>query len=159
MIFEHVQDLRNLLQGRYVVATSGGFDPLHVGHLRCIQESANYKLLPDYGHGFGSLVVIVNSDEFLLRKKGFIFMPLEQRLEMIDGLRGVDYVVSWEDGTQFVTGALEILQPNVFTKGGDRSIAANVPEFDMCQQIGCEVVFGVGGRNKIQSSSELTRVR
>lgn len=124
---------------------------MHVGHLRCLQASAtlahNQKL---------PLVVIVNGDGFLQRKKGFAFMPEMERAEIIAGVAGVDAVVIWDDGTQFVTGALEILRPVYFTKGGDRDSAANVPEFDLCEKIGCKVLFGVGG-GKIQSSSDLVK--
>ena len=83
-------------------------------------------------------------------------MPEAERAEIIAGVAGVDAVVLWDDGTQFVTGALEILRPIVFTKGGDRDSAANVPEFDLCDKIGCKVVFGIGG-GKIQSSSDLVK--
>ena len=131
-----------------IVATSGGFDPLHIGHLRCLQESAK----------LGILVVIVNGDGFLTRKKGKPFMSLEERMEIIDGIRGVSYVMSWDDGGQTVSGALELIRPHVFTKGGDRSSAGVVPEFEVCERIGCEVVFGVGG-GKIQSSSNLIAAR
>jgi len=134
-----------------LVATSGGFDPLHIGHLRCIQASAMLKG-PD-----GLLVVIVNGDDFLTRKKGYVFMPLLERMELIASLRGVDFVVPWEDDGQFVTGALEIIKPNIFAKGGDRSRIENVPEYDSCTKIGCHVVFGIGGHHKIQSSSELVK--
>ncbi len=136
---------------RTCVTTSGGFDPLHVGHLRCIQRSGEIAR----SHGV-PLVVIVNGDGFLQRKKGFAFMPIEERLEIIAGIAGVDAVVPWDDGTQFVTGALEILRPIIFTKGGDRDSAQNVPEFDLCEKIGCKVHFGVGG-GKIQSSSDLVK--
>lgn len=131
------------------VATSGGFDPMHIGHLRCIQNSV--KLAKEKGF---QTVVIVNGDGFLKRKKGKAFMPEQERAEIIKGIAGVDKVVLWDDGSQTVTGALAIIQPKVFTKGGDRTSSQNVPEFDLCEKIGCEVVFNVGG-GKIQSSSEL----
>lgn len=131
---------------RPIVATSGGFDPLHVGHLRCILEAKKLG---------GSLIVIVNGDGFLLRKKRYKFMPVEDRMEIIDGIKGVDYVVDWDDGvTQFVTGAIGLIKPNIFAKGGDRAEPKDIPEWDICQQVGCQVVFGVGG-GKIRSSSEL----
>jgi len=130
---------------RPIVATSGGFDPLHVGHLRCIQEAK------ELGQ---TLVVIVNGDGFLERKKRYQFMPLADRMEIIDGIRGVDYVVDWDDGSQFVSGAIELLKPDKFAKGGDRAEPKDIPEWDTCQGVGCEVVFNVGG-GKIRSSSEL----
>lgn len=136
-------------RGTKIVATSGGFDPIHIGHIRCIQESAIMA------SSNGVLVVIVNGDGFLTRKKGKPFMFHQERMEIVDALRGVDYVVGWDDGSQFVTGALELIRPDIFAKGGDRSEAAVVPEFDVCQQMGCKVVFGVGGKDKIQSSSNL----
>ena len=126
------------------VVTSGGFDPMHVGHATI----ASAHSLP--------LVVIVNGDGFLQRKKGFAFMPHEERMEIIAGVRGVDHVVGWDDGSQTVTGAIGILHPLIFTKGGDRDSEQNVPEFVLCKEIGCHVYFGVGG-GKIQSSSDLVK--
>jgi cytidyltransferase-like protein len=134
-----------------LVSTSGGFDPLHIGHLRCIQAASMLK-----GDN-GLFVVIVNGDGFLMRKKGYVFMPQEERLELVAALRGVDYVVAWDDGGQFVTGAIEIIKPNIFAKGGDRSTAENVPEYDTCMKVGCHVVFGIGGHTKVQSSSDLVQ--
>ena len=130
--------------------TSGGFDPLHVGHLRCIRESA--VMCSEKDHGI--FVVIVNGDGFLQRKKGYSFMNHEERMEIVAGVEGVDYVLGWDDGSQFVTEAIRKLRPDYFTKGGDRNNATNVPEFELCEEIGCKVIFNVGG-GKIQSSSEL----
>ncbi len=134
-----------------LVTTSGGFDPIHVGNLKCIQGAAMLK-----GED-GLLCVIVNGDGFLERKKGFVFMPLDERMDLIAGLKGVDVVVPWDDGSQFVTQAIEIMKPNIFAKGGDRSRAENVPEYQTCVNIGCNVVFGIGGVEKLQSSSELVQ--
>ena len=150
-IYSHPNELLAMPKFRTCVVTSGGFDPMHVGHLRCLQESAEIARQQKV-----QLVVIVNGDGFLQRKKGYAFMPEAERAEIIAGVAGVDAVVLWDDGTQFVTGALEILRPIVFTKGGDRDSAANVPEFDLCEKIGCKVMFGVGG-GKVQSSSELVK--
>jgi D-beta-D-heptose 7-phosphate kinase/D-beta-D-heptose 1-phosphate adenosyltransferase len=154
-IYSSVQELRDHVTSRSenLVVTSGGFDPMHVGHLRCLIESSEIAHRIDENV---KLAVIVNGDGFLLRKKGYAFMPEPERLEIIAGVKGVDYVVPWDDGGQTVTGALEILSPLAFTKGGDRDAAANVPEFDLCERIGCNVIFGVGG-GKIQSSSDLVR--
>lgn len=132
-----------------IVCTSGGFDPLHIGHLRCLQES---KTRSDE-----ILVVIVNGDGFLTRKKGKPFMCLEERLEIVRALRCVDFAIGWDDGTQNVIGALEILKPHIFTKGGDRSSRDRVAEADICDKLGITIRYGVGGSNKIQSSSTLIK--
>ncbi len=152
-VFHNILDLKHQVDiyNERLIVTSGGFDPMHVGHLHCLIESA--EIARKSGPKF-RLAVIVNGNGFLLRKKGYAFMPEAERLEIIAGVRGVDYVVPWDDGGQTVTGALEILRPFAFTKGGDRDAAANVPEFDLCEKIGTKVIFGVGG-GKIQSSSSL----
>ena len=81
---------------------------------------------------------------------------LEERMEIIAGLQGVDYVVEWDDGGQTVVGALDILKPHFFLKGGDRDNRDNVPEFQICKDIDCKVIFNVGG-GKVQSSSKLVK--
>ena len=129
--------------------TSGGFDPLHVGHLRCILDTALLAQVAD-----GSFVVIVNGDGFLERKKGKPFMVESERAEIISGIRGVDAVVIWDDGTQTCTGAIQKMEPDFFTKGGDRAMPEDIPEWDTCKKVGCTVLFNVGGE-KIQSSSWL----
>lgn len=132
-----------------IVCTSGGFDPLHIGHLRCLQES---KTRSDE-----ILVVIVNGDGFLTRKKGKPFMCFDERIEIVRALRCVDFAIGWDDVTQNVIGALEILKPHIFTKGGDRSSRDQVVEADICDKLGITIRYGVGGSNKIQSSSTLIK--
>ena len=153
MIYHDISLLAEALdeyrETNFIVATSGGFDPLHVGHLRCLQESVKIMVNP-------LLVVIVNGDGFLTRKKGKPFMQHAERMEIVNGIKGVDFVCGWDDGTPTVIGALEILKPHFFTKGGDRTDTSNVPESDVCAKIGCKLIFGVGG-GKIQSSSDLIR--
>lgn len=146
-VFSLKNDLDNMSYDRLVVC-SGGFDPLHIGHAKYILEASKLK-----GEN-GILVVICNSDSWLKRKKGYSFMPESERLFIAASLKGVDYAVPWDDGSPTVVGALKALRPTHFAKGGDRDSAENVPEFDVCKDIGCEVVFGVGG-GKIQSSSTL----
>jgi D-beta-D-heptose 7-phosphate kinase/D-beta-D-heptose 1-phosphate adenosyltransferase len=154
-IFDSVSELKKFadMNGIELVVTSGGFDPMHVGHLRCLQETSDISKKWSLN---ARVAVIVNGDGFLIRKKGYAFMPELERLEIIAGVGGVDYVVPWDDGGQTVTGALAELRPALFTKGGDRDSSTNVPEFDLCESIGCKVLFGVGG-GKIQSSSDLVR--
>lgn len=138
-----------------VVAVSGGFDPLHVGHLRMIREAAT---LGD------QLVVILNNDVWLRKKKGRVFMPQEERREILLGLRDVDYVVltshtdkpagdpSIGERHMSVVRELLILEPSIFANGEDRD--ETIPEYAVCQDLGIEMRFGVGG-GKVQSSSEL----
>lgn len=149
IIWDSIHDFSNCRSSEgVVVATSGGFDPLHVGHVRCLKESAQ---LGDI------LVVIVNGDGFLMRKKAFVFMPVRERMEIIASIAGVSHVVHWDDGSQYVDGALRIIRPNIFAKGGDRSspecIAAE--EIAVCKGIGCVIKYGIGGYSKVQSSSDL----
>ena len=133
-----------------VYCTSGGFDPIHIGHVRCFVETAKMAK-----NDKGIFVVIANNDDFLKRKKGKPFMPQEERLEILSAIKGVDYVVLWGDDTQTSSGAIEIIKPDYFTKGGDRDEVSKIPESDICEKVGCEIIFGVGG-GKIQSSSWLT---
>jgi D-beta-D-heptose 7-phosphate kinase/D-beta-D-heptose 1-phosphate adenosyltransferase len=161
-IVKSIQVLRTFLSEnsnqRPIYMTSGGFDPLHVGHVRCIvgtcDKASNKDIHP--WQMMGLVVVVVNADSFLIRKKGYAFMPLEERMELINSIKGVDFVVPWEtDGDQTVCGAINILKPKYFTKGGDRFDASTIPEWDICQKINCEIITGVGVGGKVQSSSEL----
>lgn len=127
-----------------VVAVSGGFDPVHIGHLRMFQEA---KRLGD------KLIVILNGDEWLMRKKGRAFMPAEERAEIIREFRCVDGVFIYDSSEQSVSGALEILKPQIFANGGDRYLS-NTPEQEICDKLGIKMVHNVGG-GKIRSSSEL----
>ena len=162
LVYKNIHELKKELDnwGYSIFTISGGFDPIHVGHIRYITSAAEAAQVGSPDTGFwnpGVLVVIVNSDGFLKRKKGYSFMPLEDRMEIISSIEGVDFVTCWDDGTQTVIGALEILKPQFFLKGGDRCDPESVPEFSTCDKIGCEVLFDIGGKEKVQSSSELVR--
>ena len=154
-VFSTVQDLKEYLDKWHpstkIFATSGGFDPVHVGHLRCFEEM---KAMSSHHNEDAVTVAIVNGDGFLERKKGFAFMNEKERLEIISGFSSVDYAVLWKDESQTVCGALEILRPDFFCKGGDRDSFQNVPESKVCEAIECQVLFNVGG-GKVQSSSSL----
>ncbi len=126
-----------------IVAVSGGFDPIHKGHVRMIQAAS----------GFGSVVVIANSDEWLMRKKGYVFMPFEERAEILESIKGVGAVVKAKDDDETVCETLRDLRPNMFANGGDRK-DDNVPEVAVCQELGIKMLWNVGG-DKIQSSSWL----
>ncbi|MBL7022339.1 adenylyltransferase/cytidyltransferase family protein [Patescibacteria group bacterium] len=131
------------------VAVSGGFDPLHIGHVRLFEAA---KKLGD------RLIVIINNDNWIELKKGKAFMPESERKELIEALRVVDevYLTKHEKGTKdmSVCEALEDIKPDIFANGGDRK-EDNIPEVDMCKEIGCEMIFNVGKGGKVQSSSWL----
>lgn len=160
MIFHDMNEFVDYLEAQRksnpnlkVVTTCGGFDPVHVGHVRCFSETAQLK---DRFEQDCLFVIVANGDGFLNTKKGFVFMPEPERMEILQAFKGVDHVVSWYDGTQNCVGAIEKIKPNIFTKGGDRSARDRIPEADMCDQVGCEIIYGVGGSDKVQSSSWLT---
>lgn len=128
-----------------VVLTSGGYDPIHPGHISCILDSRAYG---------DTVVVVVNGDAFLRAKKGRPFQDVSTRCLIVSALRGVDYVVPFEiESDQTVRVALEALHPDVFTKGGDRVDAETIPEWETCRRLGIEVVTGVG-LDKQWSSSD-----
>lgn len=127
-----------------IVATSGGFDPIHPGHISCIIDSKKYG---------DTLVVIVNGDAFLTTKKGRPFQNLETRSLIVSGIRDVDYVIPFEiKNDQTVTKALEAIKPHVFTKGGDRVDKASLPEWETCKEHNIKIIFGVGEDKKWSSS-------
>ncbi|MBI2666923.1 adenylyltransferase/cytidyltransferase family protein [Candidatus Woesearchaeota archaeon] len=139
-----------MIAGQKVVCVSGGFDPPHYGHGRLFKEA---KKLGD------KLIVILNNDNWILKKKGKVFMPQEERAEMISEFRSVDLVFVTthppDPSDMSVCDALEILRPSIFANGGDR-FSDNTPESEVCKKYGIEMVFGVGG-GKIQSSSWLIK--
>ena len=132
-----------------IVAVSGGFDPLHIGHVRLFKEA---RALGD------ELVVIVNNDNWLRAKKGFAFMPENERVELIEAFPFVDRVVVTEhmpdDPDRSVCAALARIQPDIFANGGDR-FADDIPEAVLCNELGIELAFNIGSGGKVQSSSDL----
>lgn len=132
-----------------VVAVSGGFDPPHIGHVRLFREAKKLG---------GKLVVILNNDNWLKQKKGIVFMPEQERKEFIEALGCVDKVILTRHPRNpkdtSVCTELKIIRPDVFANGGDRT-NKNTPEIEVCREIGCKMVFGVGRGGKVQSSSWL----
>ena len=125
------------------VVVSGGFDPVHIGHVRLILAAAEY----------GDVIVVANSDSWLYRKKGFVFMTWDQRKEILEALKGVVRVEWVDDTDETVCEALRRIKPTYFANGGDRK-GDNVPEVAVCKELGIEMIWNVGG-GKIESSSEL----
>jgi len=104
---------------------------------------------------FGEVIAIVNSDKWLMRKKGYIFMPFKERCEIIKGFAAVTETSYVDDKDNTVCEALRRLKPDYFANGGDRK-TNNTPEMDVCEELGIELLWGVGG-GKIQSSSILVQ--
>jgi len=131
-----------------IVLVTGGFDPLHSGHIAYFRDA---RALGD------QLVVGVNSDAWLARKKGRAFMPFVERSQIIKNLRMVDHVIEYDDNDGSSKNAIYQVRemfPNahiIFANGGDRE-AVNIPEMDATDP-SLEFRFGVGGRDKANSSS------
>jgi len=138
--------VRETLAGR-IVTTSGGYDPIHPGHAACLVESKKYGDI---------LVAIVNGDSFLREKKGRPFMDLMTRSRIVSCIRGVDYVIPFEiEGDSSVVEAIRHIRPHVFTKGGDRTDHTNISEWGICQELGVEIITGVGPKKEWSSSDFL----
>lgn len=137
-----------------IVILSGFFNPLHGGHLDMIEEGAN---LGD------KLVVIVNNDVQQQLKKGKIILDERNRLRLISALKHVDDAVLSIDKEPPVIETLRIIareHPNdeiIFANGGDRSSPTVVPETEVCEEFGIQMVYGVGGANKADSSTRINQ--
>ena len=154
--------------GKSVIILSGGFDPIHKGHLRMFREASWM------GH---QVIIVLNSDEWLTRKKGKPFMEFEERKEIIEGFKYINQVLPFDDTDDTASdlirrvhyiynckalehdyidighaGMMDYYQI-YFANGGDRT-SKNVPEMSVCKELNIEMIWGVGG-GKIQSSSWL----
>ena len=130
-----------------VVAVSGYFDPIHVGHLEYL------KLAKQLGD---KLIVIVNNDKQTILKKGKSFMNEKDRMEIVSALQCVDEVFLSIDDDKSVCKSLEFLKPSIFANGGDRSLS-EIPETAIIDKYSIKMVDGLG--NKIRSSSKITEIK
>ena len=137
-----------------VIIVSGGFDPVHKGHIRMFREAAN----------LGAQVVVgLNSDEWLTRKKGKPFMKWDERAEILESCKFISQVIPFDDSDDTANEAIRNVYDmfdyqnkdyNIyFANGGDRG-KGNVPELDICRDLNVTMLWGIGG-GKIQSSSWL----
>jgi cytidyltransferase-like protein len=131
-----------------IVIVTGGFDPIHSGHIHYINEA---KSLGDI------LVVGVNSDDWLVRKKGKAFLPINERATIMENLKNVDMVITFNDSDGSAINAISIVRSMypydkiIFANGGDRT-SINIPEMELIDD-NLEFKFDVGGRFKKNSSS------
>lgn len=129
-----------------IAVVSGGFDPLHSGHIKLIKAA---RALGDM------LIVGINSDEWLARKKGRAFMPWTERLAVLNNLKQVDEVYTFDDEDGTACHLLQQVRTHyptaeiIFANGGDRT-RDNIPEMTVP---GVEFAFGIGGTDKANSSS------
>ena len=134
-----------------VIIVSGGFDPVHKGHIRMFREAANLG---------ANVVVGLNSDEWLSRKKGKPFMKWDERAEILESCKFINQVIPFDDSDDTASNVIERVHLmyssdyNIyFANGGDRKLG-NVPELDVCKELEVVMLWGIGG-GKIQSSSWL----
>ncbi len=131
----------------YIV--SGGFDPIHEGHIEMIKAS---------GKASDGVIILLNSDDWLVRKKGKSFQSFETRLSICDYLKDVIEVIAFDDSDNSASDGIRKAREKypdanlVFANGGDRT-KENIPEEETCHECQVDLAFGVGGQNKANSSS------
>lgn len=142
---------------KIVVAVSGGFDPIHIGHVRLFERA---RALGD------ELVVILNNDNWLRKKKKHVFMEEVERREVIEALKPVDRVIltghAVDPADMSVSRELAELHPDIFANGGDRNekdaenpASSLYKDINTCKQCGIKMIFNIGDGGKVQSSSWL----
>ena len=133
---------------RYYIV-SGGFDPIHEGHIAMIKAGRERS---------DGVILLLNSDEWLCRKKGKNFMNFKTRQTICENLKGVIDVLSFDDGDNSACDGIRRAREQypdaelIFANGGDRT-KDNIPEEPACKKYNVSLEFGVGGENKANSSS------
>ena len=135
-----------------MIILSGGFDPIHKGHVRMFKEASLN----------GMVVAGLNSDQWLIRKKGKFFMPFVERKEILESIRYIDFVKSFDDSDDTACSLINKINNEYsdnynifFGNGGDRT-NQTTPEIKFCNDNNIDLIWGLGG-GKIQSSSELLK--
>ena len=139
---------RTRIKKQIIVAVSGGFDPVHIGHIRMFEAARKLG---------NKLIVILNCDKWLIKKKGYVLMKEKDRKEILQVIRYVDEVILTSHPSNpkdmSVCRELASIRPDIFANGGDRK-AGNIPEYELCKKYGIKMIFNVGG-GKVRSSSTL----
>ena len=131
-----------------IILVSGGFDPIHSGHIKLINDANKY----------GDVIVLLNSDEWLRNKKGKEFLPFDERKIIMNNIKGVIDVIEFDDSDKScidgIKKAKSLYKNNIikFANGGDRN-NETTPEKEFCDKNDIETLFGIGGNDKSNSSS------
>lgn len=129
------------------IAVSGGFDPVHAGHIAYLEAASR----------FSKVLVFLNTDEWLMKKKGFVFMTWEERAIILKSIKYVHRIIKASDFDGTVRENLKNcrLPIEYFGNGGDRG-KDNTPEKVICKTMGIKMIYGLGGEKR-QSSSDLVK--
>ncbi len=131
-----------------IILVSGGFDPIHSGHIKLINDANKY----------GDVIVLLNSDEWLREKKGKEFLPFDERKIIMNNIKGVINVIAFDDSDKTcidgIQKAKSLYKDSIikFANGGDRN-NETTPEKEFCDKNNIDTLFGIGGSNKSNSSS------
>ena len=131
-----------------IILISGGFDPIHSGHIKLINDANKY----------GDVIVLLNSDEWLRNKKGKEFLSFDERKIIMKNIKGVIDVIEFDDSDKTcidgIKKAKSLYKNNIikFANGGDRN-NETTPEKEFCDKNDIETLFGIGGNDKSNSSS------
>ncbi len=143
------------MENRVISIVSGGFDPIHPGHIMMMKDCLKFS---------NYLIVGVNSNKWLINKKGNYFMDIHHRIYVVSSLNVVNETMEFEDDDKGSANNLLIKIRNkysndkiIFANGGDRSDSSKILEFETAKQYNIDLKFGIGGNHKESSSSDLLK--
>ena len=143
------------MENRVISIVSGGFDPIHPGHIMMMKDCLKFS---------NYLIVGVNSNKWLINKKGNYFMDIQHRIYVVSSLNVVNETMEFEDDDKGSANNLLIKIRNkysndkiIFANGGDRSDSSKILEFETAKQCNIDLKFGIGGSHKESSSSDLLK--
>lgn len=124
--------------GDKVILLGGGCDPVVMGHIKLIEDAAKY----------GKVVWALNSDAWLKRKKGYVFMKWAERYMVLRSIKGIDEVIQVDDSDDSINEAVEQTKPDFFGHGGKEY---DIPEKALCDKMGIQLIWGLGGEVRFNS--------